>query len=313
MFKHILVPLDGSHLAESALPVAVALSTAFGSTVTLIHIIEHNAPQEIHGERHLRQEKEACSYLDTMARQNFPPEIKVLRHVHTEEVKDVAHSIVEHSGELSPDLIVMCSHGEGGLRDIVVGSIAQQVIGHGKTPILLIRPQEDHFAPTTSFHKLMIPLDSDPEHEKALPLAKDLAKSLNANLHLVMVVYTLGTLPGERAAASRLLPATTSLMLDMNESSAQDYLRELAASFQAEGLSVSWEVQRGDPVPHIIEAAEQSGSDLIVLATHGKSGMQAFWAGSVAPKVITQTNIPLLLVPVNKSIAKRQVNVQKQK
>ncbi|MDR3576595.1 MAG: universal stress protein [Anaerolineaceae bacterium] len=298
MFRHILVPLDGSHLAESALPAAVALSKAFGSTVTLIHIIEHNAPQEIHGERHLRQEKEAYEYLDQVAQKNFPQDLKVIRHVHTDEVKNVARSIVEHSSELSPDLIVMCSHGESGLRDIMVGSIAQQVISRGKTPILLVQPDEDRFAQTVSLNKLMVPLDGDPEHEKALPLAKELAKSLKANLELVMVVYTLGTLPTERAVTSRLLPAATSMMLDMTEASAQDYLQEMAASFQSEGLNVTWEVRRGDPAANIIESAERSASDLIVLATHGKSGIGAFWAGSVAPRVVTQTRIPLLLVPV---------------
>jgi nucleotide-binding universal stress UspA family protein len=285
-------------LAESALPVAVALSKTLESTVTLIHIIEHNAPQEIHGERHLRQQKEAYDYLDQVAQQNFPPDAKVIRHVHTEEVKDVARSIVEHSGELSPDLIVMCTHGESGLRDIMVGSIAQQVISRGKTPILLVQPDEDRFAQTILFRRLLVALDGDPEHEKALPLAKELAKSLEASLHLVMIVYTLATLPSERAATSRLLPAATSVMLDMTEASAQDYLQGKAASLQSEGLIVSWEVRRGDPASNIIDSAEQSNSDLIVLATHGKSGIGAFWAGSVAPKVVTQTRIPLLLVPV---------------
>jgi nucleotide-binding universal stress UspA family protein len=193
---------------------------------------------------------------------------------------------------------VMCSHGEGGLRDIMVGSIAQQVISRGKTPILLVQPDEDRFAQTISFTRLLVALDGDPEHEKALPLAKDLAKSLNASLHLVMVVYTLATLPSERAATSRLLPAATSVMLDMTKASAQDYLQGKAASFQSEGLNVSWEVRRGDPASNLIDSAEQSSSDLIVLATHGKSGIGAFWAGSVAPKVVTQTRIPLLLVPV---------------
>jgi nucleotide-binding universal stress UspA family protein len=297
MFRHILVPLDGSRLAEAALPVAVALSKSFGSTVTLIHIIEHNAPQEIHGERHLRQQEEAYNYLNQVAQQNFPPDANVIRHVHTEEVKDVARSIVDHSGELSPDLIVMCSHGEGGLRNIMVGNIAQQVINRGKTPILLVQPDEDRFAETISFSKLLVALDGDPEHEKALPVAKELAKSVGASLLLVMVVYTLATLPSEQAATSRLLPAATSAMLDITETSAQDYLQEKATSFQQEGLNASWEVRRGDPASNIIDSAEQSNSDLIVMATHGKSGIGAFWAGSVAPKVITQTHIPLLLVP----------------
>ena len=132
MFKHLLVPLDGSKLAEAALPAAVLLSKALGATVTLLHIIEKDAPQEIHGDRHLTNNDDACRYLDDVAQKFFPPETQVDSHVHTEEVKDVARSIVDHSGEFAPDLIVLCAHGEGGWREVMVGSIAQQVIARGK-------------------------------------------------------------------------------------------------------------------------------------------------------------------------------------
>src|SRR5512140_3482666 len=197
MFKHLLVPLDGSKLAEAALPAAVLLSKALGATVTLLHIIEKDAPQEIHGDRHLTNNDDACRYLDDVAQKFFPPEMEVETHVHTEEVKDVARSIVDHSGEFAPDLIVLCAHGAGGWREVMVGSIAQQVIGLGKTPILLVRPGEAG-TDVPSLHKILVPLDGDASHEACLPLAAELAQRLGASLSLLNVVHTLGTLPGER-------------------------------------------------------------------------------------------------------------------
>jgi nucleotide-binding universal stress UspA family protein len=300
MYKHILVPLDGSNLAESALPAAVALSQAMGSTVTLIHIIERNAPQEIHGERHLHENQEACDYLNQTAKRFFPPEIKVECHVHTEEVSNIPRSIVDHAGELTPDLIVMCSHGEGGLRDIIAGSIAQQVINRGKVPILLIHPDESSASNPINFKHFLVGLDGVPEHESGLASATGLAETFAASLLLVMVVYTMGTLPGEQAATGRLLPGTTAAILDITEDSAQEYLRNRANSLRASGLKVSIEVRRGDPAQQIVDAANSSGTDLIILGTHGKAGIGAFWAGSVAPKIIGMTHIPILLVPARK-------------
>jgi nucleotide-binding universal stress UspA family protein len=299
MFKHLLVPLDGSKLAESSLPAAVLLCKALGATVTLLHIIEKDAPQEVHGDRHLTDDDEACKYLDQVALRYFPEEIQVESHVHTEEVQDVARSIVEHSGEFAPDLIVMCAHGEGGWYDLVVGGIAQQVIGLGKTPILLVRPGEAG-AQGDFFKRILVPLDGETGHEGCLPVAGELARRLGAGLALVTVVHTLGTLPGARAASGWLLPGATRAILDIDEESAREYLERLAAEWRAKGLKVTGAVRRGDPVQQILISAQLQSADMIVLATHGKAGMDAFWSGSVAPKLVISANTALLLVPVKK-------------
>ena len=123
MFQHLLVPLDGSSLAETALPAAAHLAQVLEASVTLIHVIEKDAPKEVHKDRHLSEPEEASAYLKEVAGRAFPPETKVEWHVHVEEVKDVARSIVHHSHELEQDLIVMCTHGWGGLRDLLFGSI----------------------------------------------------------------------------------------------------------------------------------------------------------------------------------------------
>jgi nucleotide-binding universal stress UspA family protein len=300
VFKHLLVPLDGSKLAEACLPAAVALGKALGSSIMLLHIIEKDAPLEIHGDHHLTNEDDACKYLDHVARDFFPPEVEVETHVHTEKVSDITLSIVDHTGEYAPDLIIMCTHGEGGLREFVMGSIAQQVIGRAHTPILLVKAGEPGAVAFTSFKRILLPLDGDPEHEKCLPVAMELARQFDASLSLMTAVHTLGTLGGERAASGWMLPGATRAILDIDEQTAIDYLEDIALAQRAQGVKVSTFVRRGDPSQQIINAAQAQNFDLIVLATHGKGGMKAFWAGSVGPKVVIEVRIPLLLVPVNR-------------
>ena len=111
MFKHLLVPLDGSAPAEAALPAAAFLAARCAARVTLLHIIELDAPATIHGARHLHQREEAAAYLEDIRTRAFPAGAAVACHVHEAAMADVAHGIVEHEGELAPDLIVMCAHG----------------------------------------------------------------------------------------------------------------------------------------------------------------------------------------------------------
>jgi nucleotide-binding universal stress UspA family protein len=298
MFKHLLVPLDGSSLAEAALPAAARLAVILGARVTLVHVIERDAPQEIHGERHLTNPDEARGYLDETAIRAFPAGIQVEKHVHTSEVSNVAQSIVEHVGELGPDLIVMCTHGRGGLRRWVFGRIAQQVVNRGTTPVLLIQPTATETAPLFDCRRLMVTLDGNPEHEEGMEVAAALAKACGAELYLLMVVHTFGTLPGEQAASAKMLPGATYALLDMAEQDAEEYLRRCVTHLEATGLAVSARVSRGEPAATIVTAGEKANVDMIVLATHGKTGMEAFWSGSATPNVTSRTSIPLLLVPV---------------
>jgi nucleotide-binding universal stress UspA family protein len=297
MFKHILVPLDGSKLAEAALPAASSLASLLHASVTLIHVIEENAPGQVHGERHLTAKEEAYDYLDEIAHKAFPPDIMVDQHVHPSGVKDVARSIVEHAGEFEPDLIVMCTHGRSGLRNLLVGSIAQQVIGQGQTPVLLIHPVEDQPVDFTC-KQILVPMDAKPAHEQGLNIAVQLAKACSATLVLLTVVPTLGTLTGENAATGRLMPGTMSALLDINQESAESYLLSRINELQGNGISTTTEVWRGDPAGTIAEVAKKIKAGMVVLGTHGKAGSEAFWSGSVAPKLPGLTRVPLLFIPV---------------
>ncbi len=295
MFKNILVPLDGSKLSEAALAPAAVLASKLGSRVTLLHIIEQDAPAEVHKERHLTNPQEAEAYLKEAAARAFPAGVQVETHVHTAPVSDVAKSIVEHAAaEFEPDLIVTCTHGRGGMRDMLFGSIAQQVVAQGMTPLLLVRPGSPKFEMGT----VLAPLDPDSVHDDGLPLTESLAKTFDAKLYLLSVVPTFGTLTGEQAAASSLMPGTTLAMLDIREENARKHLKGHLDSLQQQGIRGEAEVARGDPASTISKTAGEIRADMVVLSTHGHAGASAFWARSVAPQVAQKITIPLLLIPL---------------
>jgi nucleotide-binding universal stress UspA family protein len=298
MYKHLIVPLDGSALAEAILPLVVQLARKMQARVTLLHVIEANPPQEIHGDRHLSTESEAVAYLEQVKDKFFPTSIEVRAHVHETEVRDVAKSIVAHATEFDNDLIAICTHGSSGLTGFLFGSIAQQVLNLGRTPVLVLYPHKLEKQLEFDCINLLVPLDGNPEHEQGFRVALQLAESCSASLHLVMVVPTLSTLPGEQAATATLLPGATNAMLKINQELGQSYLRDLNRSSIGTATSITWEVRRGDPARVIVKAARQAGSDMIVMGTHGKSSMDSFWSGSLTPKIASRAHIPLLLVPV---------------
>ena len=298
MFKHILVPLDGSKLAEAAIPVAASLAQTLSAPVTLLHIIEQDAPEEIHKDHHITQADEAAAYLEQVARHGFPDTVKVETHVHTAAVKDVPGSIVEHAvKEFQPDLIVMCTHGKSGVRELLYGSIAQQVVAQGSTPLLLIKPGLDA-SPDFKLDKILVPLDTGPIHDASLPITQELARAYHSEIHLLTVVPTFSTVAGQAAAASSLLPATTSALLEINVENAADDLQEHLDELKRADLRVTAEVVRGDPATEIVNLSEKLKVDLTVLTTHRKAGAAAFWARSVAPNVVRRAQTPILLIPL---------------
>jgi len=295
MFSEILVPLDGSKLSEASLAAAAVLAGRFGSSVTLLHVVEQYAPAEIHHERHLTTAPDAQVYLRDAAMRAFSPATRIETHVHDVPVADVALGIVEHAtGEFKPDLIVICTHGKGGMRDLLVGSIAQQVVAQGQVPLLLIKPG----LPGFDVKRILVPLDPDSMHDVSLEPAATLAAAFGATVELLSVIPTVATLAGEEAVTSSLLPVTAQALLQLREEQAGDHLQQHAEALQQAGLICAASVARGDPATEILRAAERSGADLIVLSTHRKTGLGAFWSKSVAPRVAQATKMPLLLVPL---------------
>ncbi len=300
LIKRLLVPLDGSPLAESVIPSVAYLAKKLNTSVTLIHIIEKDAPEKVHGQQHLRLPKQAEKYLKNIAALEIFKNVKIETHVHEEKVKDVPMSISDHIKELNQDIVILCAHGKIRLQGMLFGSVAQQVISLGKTPVLLIKPPEDKIIVENNFKNFLVPLDGNIDHEKALEYAAGLAALCGANIHLVMAIPNFGTMSGEVSPANIFLPATTTRMMDMLVPDAEGYLENLKLKYEQSEVKITVSASRNDPEAAILETAQQINADLIILATHGKKGTEAFWAGSISPKISKASKIPLLLVPVSK-------------
>lgn len=296
-FQHLLVPLDGSRLAESVFPIVRSLADRFRATVTLLHVIERRAPATVHGDRHLAAVAEAEAYLREVA--SGPLASAATRiHVHETDEGGIGAAIAGHGEELRAGIIVLCAHGRSGAREVLYGGVAAQVLSRGTAPVLLVRPAGSGTAESLPYNvrRLVVPLDGSPASEAALAPAAELAAAFDAEIALAMVVPTVATASAERAPAALLLPGATAASLDMDVGPAREYLSRVAEALRARGLRAEVVVERGDPAAEVLALAERRAADLLVLATHGKAGMSAVWAGSVASRIAGRSTRPMLLI-----------------
>jgi len=292
----LLVPLDGSPAAAEVLPAAMVLARSLATQVTLLHVLERNAPTRVHGELHLTGEGDAASYLQEIAAQFTAEGIPVTWHVHQVPVGDIPLSIATHAAESGASFILLSVHGSGSPRSWLTGAVAQGVIRHAAPPVLLLRSRTTRRAPFAP-DQVVVALDAERQAEVALPPAARLARALAIPLRVLLVVPTVETIPGDSVAAARLLPGGASASLNLEAAGAEDYLAELARRIRdtAGDLQVMTEVARGDPA-QVIVARTQARPSILALATHGRAGFDALWSASVGSRVIARGDGPFLLV-----------------
>ncbi len=133
---------DGSKLAESVLQIVKRFAERLGCKVKLLHVIEKRPPSSIHGDTHIQDVAGGERYLALIAERLRGWGLSVSSHVHEVPQGDVPRSIAEHARELETDLIVLCTHGTGGFKRFVFGTNAEQVLTHGRTPVILIKTNE---------------------------------------------------------------------------------------------------------------------------------------------------------------------------
>jgi nucleotide-binding universal stress UspA family protein len=304
MFKHLLLPLDGTAMAERVIPVARGLAQASDARITLLHVIEVSATKEKHGQAHLQDKDSAEAYLRALVAREFPCLPGVDWHVHDEAVRQVARGLALHAQELQPDLVVMCAHGSQWWKDHFRGNLAQQLLhalkdrSPSKTPVpvLLVQPDEQGQV-DFPFRHILVPLDGVDEHEQGLGSAAQLALQFKIPMLLFTAIPPAGALKGEDSATAALLPRATEEVLRLAEQEAARHLTVHVRELQEMGVSVSGRVMRADPAEGVLATAREMNSDLIVLGTHALSATQAFWSASMTPKVLHQAHASFLLAP----------------
>ena len=291
MYTSILVPLDGSPLAERALPYAEGLARAGGARLVLVRAaLAHTIPGLNHRQAEMAALEEAASYLEEVAR---PLRARGLTVDTAVPYGKAAEMIVEEMTSREVDLIVMATHGRSGLGRWVYGSVAEGVLSRGALPVLLVRAwQAAPAAPFGERPRLLVPLDGSAFAEAALPAALALAKVTGGEIVLLRVVV-----PPDLAMMSETgLQTYIEQEFDAEETAARDYLREVAGRPEVGKHIAAIDVRVGMPGYVVGEAGRAHGAGLIVMATHGRTGLRRAILGSVADATLRQGVAPLLLV-----------------
>jgi nucleotide-binding universal stress UspA family protein len=296
MYRHLLVPLDGSPLAESALPAAVRIAGMFGAEVTLLHVLEVRPPSTVHGAKHLADAGEAEAYLSGVEDWLRERGVPVAAHVHTPGMEP-ARGVAEHARELGVDLVVLCAHGGRGVRGLLHGRLGQQVVADARVPVLIVPTSSAGREAEWRCRRILVVLGDEAGGDGALERAAAFARAAGASLRLVQVVATAETVGGDRRWPARLLPGGAAALLDAESRRAAEILERRGGELEGQGLDVSAAVERGEEVEGIVRAARRFEADLLVLGTRGISGLAAVWGGSVAARLVERFDGSFLLAP----------------
>jgi nucleotide-binding universal stress UspA family protein len=285
-FARILVPLDGSRLAESVLPAARSLAQRLGAGLLLLHVLERDPPTDVHGEPHLRDAQEAFTYLERQAEQLRREGIAVESHVHERPVDDVAPAVDRHAHEFDADLIAMCAHGRTNLRQRLLGTIAERILRGGSVPILL-RTVRRPAVPDFDLRSMLVPIDFGHDVEAAVAATRTLARAYGA------AVTLLAALEPPAPETSRLLPATSALMRDYDIEALGRRLGELADRLRGDFTDLRAVVADEPPTDAILAALP---ADLIVLVTDAHGGLSSWYDPSTGQQLLKRPDLTLLLI-----------------
>ena len=293
MYKHILVPLDGSTFAEAALPLALALTRKTNASLHLVSVVEP-IPAFAYAEWEPAALDWSTQYLDSVAeRISANAGGDVTTAVHSGRVVETLGAEIT---KLGVDLVVMATHGRGVLSRAWLGSVADAFMREAEVPVLFVHPEEgDAPAPDSlnDFETLLIPLDGSELSESALAHATEFGELFGSAYHLTRVVaYPL-------EIASPYLPHTVQLnqeILAEAKDNAAQYLEQQADKMRKRGLRVTVSVAVDPQAAHgILSEAEEVGCDLLAMSTHGRTGVSRVVLGSAADKVLRGAHIPVLL------------------
>jgi len=292
----ILVPLDGSGLAERALPVAADLARRAGAELRLVHVHVPMPAEPIYVEglpvvdEHLHSLRRVHeqAYLDQVL-QKTAAGIPAAAVILEGRAADALAAYARTSGVA---LTVMTTHGRGGLERAWLGSVAEELMRVSPVPLLLIRPASVRAA----FRRILVPLDGSAVAESVLEHAAGLARlDPEGDLVLLQVIQPV-TAAVWAPEAALVASWPTADLVRRDEEQARKYLQAVGGRLEADGLRVRTRVEVADNVASaILEVARAAPADVVALATHGRSGLVRLALGSVADKVVRGSPVPVLL------------------
>ena len=294
--EHILVPLDGSALAECVLPHVIAIAALTNARITLTHVLEHpdnensDLPVDPMGWRILKQESQA--YLERIAGDlksaNFEADFAILEG-------QPAKSIIEYTHTNPVDLIALSTHGNTGLSDWNVSSVVEKVISRSFRSILLVPAYASKPSMASKYERLFVCCDGSTRAEFILPIAIGLAQFHKSQLVFGTVI--------QRPQIIQQLPLSEkdkkliNQITDRNEKAAQRYHEQIVTQLSMKGLDVETQIATSDhPISSLHDMVANAKTDLVLMVAHGGTGEQRWPYGSVAMSFIEHGSTPLLIL-----------------
>ena len=301
MFDPILVPLDGSQLAECVLPHTVAIACSFDAEITLLRMLEKNqagvSAQLFDLLNWQINKTKAVLYLETIKARL---QTSGLRARTTVLEGLVAEGITEYTQNQGVKLIVLSSHGRHGLTQWGISSITQKIILSAQTSLLIVRAHQQHTQAgesleTPIYQRILVPLDGSQRAENVLPIITQLAHSHKSQIHLVHVVQT--------PEMARQMPPVredidlSTQVVTRNREEGGRYLEQVKSRSYLEGIAVQTHLITSDNAAVALhQLEEQEHIDMVTLSAHGYSGKHQWPYGSVVNNFILYGKVPLLIV-----------------
>lgn len=297
-FKNIVLPTDFSPSAAAAFPQAVALAKQYNATVHLVHVIEHESLEAFTSgivigvrawinARRKECEKKVVALAATMKAEHGIDVLPSCIPGHA------VREIVKYAKEAAADVIVMGTRGQSGVSHFMFGSVAERVVRLSETPVLTVHP-ETTVKRVASFKSILLPTDFSTNSAAGVTYALELARAGAGKIILAHVVDDSVYHIDEASAVG--VPVKEEWIGTLARD-ADKKLAVLASCLRAEsGLEVEPVRVIGQPARKLVEIAEAFGVDLIVMGTHGYTGLSRAMFGSVAEKVVQTSLIPVLAV-----------------
>jgi nucleotide-binding universal stress UspA family protein len=275
--RRILVPLDGSTLAEAILPVVERLARDHEAEVVLLEVLAGQRTPEVEHEA----ERQASGYLE---RAVVSLRSRGLRRVQARVwYGDADQAIVNATAREQADLVAMSTHGRSGLDRLRFGSVAESVVRRAPVPVLLARGIAAW--DRGGIDRILVPLDGSAASEDVLPIVSSLAGPFDFEILLLHVVEATRSLPGSPTGGKS----------DRDRETEAAYLARVAKPLEARGLRVVSTVQAGLPANVIPDVVAETKSGLVAMSTHGRTGLGRIFLGSVAERVLRAVSVPVLL------------------
>ena len=286
VFRSIVVPVDGSSLAEGAIPYALALAERTQSKVRFVLVHPGQYPPLLIDS--------ARVYLAELTERFRPRMGASLSSIILNG--PAASSLVQHVRDIGADLVVMTTHGRSGIERAWLGSVADEVIRSIEVPVIVLRPRTDGTLPAFDMREILVPLDGSALAETAIGPAAVLAKLWDAEMSLVQMVYPVLFTPD---AVLPFAGAYDEEMTARESELAKDYVRDLSGTLRAKGIRASGTalVAPRRVAESLIDLAQPARVSLVALATHGRGGLRRLVLGSVADKVVRGAQVPILVIP----------------